>query len=428
MPRIAHPATVIAVLAVLLGGCSASGGDGGAGDDASRSAATSDVPARADADLVVWTDAEGAATLRKTVQAFAEDAGVDAAVQVLDAQTLDEAFIVANTAGTGPDVVVTGHQGLGRMLQNGAVEPLGLQQVDAARYGARAVDAVTDDGTVYGLPYAVSAVVLYRNTDLAPLAPPTVEQLLATGAAAGTSRPLCLPVGEQGSPEHLHPWYRSAGGYLFGRTTTGALDLSDVGVGEPGSLAAARRFAALADAGALDTQVAPATAVQIFADGRCPYVVAGPEALTAVRDAGVPWAVSPVPGFAAGAPAQPLTSVRALFVASKGARASLARRFVLDTVNRPSTMLALFKATEGTPAMTEVVRLLSAEHPEQQTFAAAAEAGEVRPALPAAALLWGPLGSAEAAIVDGAAPEETMRRAGVVIDDALGQPGTGALP
>lgn len=408
-PRAARAAG--AVLALAAAGCAGAGvGAGTEGDAGAETGGTT--LARADADLVVWTDAAGETTLASTVASFAADADVTARVQVVPADELVATAALANAAGDGPDVVVTGSDGLADLLVNGAVAPLALQRNDAARYSPRALETVTVDEVLYGLPYAVSAVALLRDTEVVPAEPRTLEELVAAARAAGAVRPLCLPVGEAGSPERLHPLYRSAGGYLFGRTPRGSVDLRDVGVGEAGSLVAAARFAEMADGGLLATDLTPRRATAMFADRQCPFLVGGAEAVPTATGAGVRLGVSPVPGFEGLEPAVPLTSTRALFLSSKAPSPGLASRFVLDVVNRPDSMLALHGDGGGTPAMTEVVRLVSGDRPAHTGLAAAAEDGEVLPAVPAAAQVWDPLGRAEAAVVGGADPAETMRWAG----------------
>ena len=44
-----------------------------------------------------------------------------------------------------------------------------------------AVKGMTFDGQLYGVPYSVENIALFRNTDLAPDCPTTMEDLVATG-------------------------------------------------------------------------------------------------------------------------------------------------------------------------------------------------------------------------------------------------------
>ena len=58
---------------------------------------------------------------------------------------------------------------------------------------------MTFNGQIYGVPYALENIALYRNTDLAPTAPATMEDLVTTGealkAAGKVTEMLALPVG-----------------------------------------------------------------------------------------------------------------------------------------------------------------------------------------------------------------------------------------
>jgi len=402
---------------LLLAACG--GGDGGpaAGGPAASAAAGPETVTRADADLVIWAGEAQAAALDGALAAFGEELDVSTAVQVVDDAERRAAFINANTAGEGPDVVVGTHDWLSGLLQNGAIDPVALSPVDQGRYVPMALQGVTSNGQLYGLPYAFESLALYRNTDLAPTPPATFEDLVAAASSPGVEHPLCLPVGTGGDAVSLQPLYASAGGYLFGVTTEGELDPNDLGVGQPGSLVAAAKLSELGGSGVLQTAITADNAVPLFAEGRCPFLVAGPDA--AADLGGVPVAVSAVPGFADLAPAVPFTVVHAFFVASKGSSGDLAQQFVLDAVNSPAAMGALHDAEPRPPAMTDVLTQVGAADPAMAAFAAAALGGQLLPDLRRLAEVLGPLGHAEAAIIAGAAPEETMRSAGRTIADAL---------
>jgi arabinogalactan oligomer/maltooligosaccharide transport system substrate-binding protein len=412
-------AVALAAAVALLGSACGSSGDNG--HDNRRGGATAeasdDVPRRADADLVIWGTAANARALQTAMRAFGAEHGVSVAVQEVDGDRL-ASFIAANAAGTGPDVVIGAHHWIGSLVQNGSIDPLPLSEADQSRYSPAALAAVTYDD-LYGLPYAVEALALYRNTDLVPEAPATVEELVASAARTPSKQPLCLPVGEDGDAYHLQPLYASAGGYVFGRTPEGRPDPVDVGVGKPGSLLAADKLAELGAAGVLSTTVTGENAVPMFLAGDCPFLVAGPTALDALRSAGASYAVSAVPGFNGLEPAQPFTDARAFFVASKGADRRLAQEFVLDAANSPATMRALFDAERRPPAMTEVLDVVRDTDPDVATLAAIAAQGLVRPAVPQMAAVWEPLGHAQAAIIRGADPATTMEDAGELIADAL---------
>src|SRR5215218_9322691 len=120
------------------------------------------------------------------------------------------------------------HDWIGNLVQNGTIDPLQLTDDTRAAFDPLAVKGVTYNGQIYGIPYAIENVVLFRNTDLVPEAPRTMEELVAKGkelkAAGKVDEIMALPVGANGDAYHMYPIYASAGAYLFGRTAEGDYD------------------------------------------------------------------------------------------------------------------------------------------------------------------------------------------------------------
>jgi arabinogalactan oligomer/maltooligosaccharide transport system substrate-binding protein len=130
-------------------------------------------------------------------------------------------FVTAAQAGKGPDLVMGAHDCIGNLVQNGTIDPLQLTDDTRAAFDPLAIKGVTYNGQIYGIPYAIENVVLFRNTDLVPEAPRTMEELVAKGkelkAAGKVDEIMALPVGANGDAYHMYPIYTSGGGYLFGK-------------------------------------------------------------------------------------------------------------------------------------------------------------------------------------------------------------------
>jgi arabinogalactan oligomer/maltooligosaccharide transport system substrate-binding protein len=371
-------------------------------------------PERADADLVIWADQKRADALTGIAETFGEENGISVAVQVVS-QDLQTNYVTANTAENGPDIVIGAHDWIGNLVQNSAIDPINLPEADQAEYSDIALKGVTYEGSIYGLPYAVESLGLYRNTDLVPDEPADLDAAIAAAQASGATNPLCLQVGENGDAYHMQPLYSSAGGYLFGTNAEGDYDPSDLGVGKEGSLAAAAKIGELGAAGVLKTSITGDNSIATFTAGDCAMLVSGPWALADIQAAGINYALGPVPGFAGMAPAQPFTGVQAFYVASNGKNKSFAESFVLDSANTPETMKALYDAEARPPAMTSVLEEVSASDTDTAAFAEAAAGGQILPAIPQMAAIWEPLGKAQSAIVGGADPASTMTSAGTTI-------------
>ena len=424
MSRVLAVATGVALLSTACGGDSGEPASGGSEEvSPSESESASGPPERGDADLVVWTDDLKIDAIRQIADGFAEDNGITVDVQaVTDTQGN---FITANTAGNGPDVVVGAHDWIGNMVQNGAIDPLQLTSEQLNTYDPVAVEAVTYQEQLYGLPYGIEALVLYRNADIVPDAPATLDDAFAAGqaavAAGQAQSAFNLPVGDLGDAYHMQPLYTSLGGYVFGKTPEGDYDPADLGVGQPGSIAAAQRIFELGEGGqkVLSRSVSGDNSIALFADGQAPFLLSGPWAVPDLDKAGINYQVQPVPGFAGAAPAQAFAGVQAFFVASKGQNKAFAQEFVANAVNTEEAMRIMYEGAALPPALTSLQEAEVANNPNLQAFLDAARAGDPMPAIPQMAAVFEPLGKAYAAIVGGADPAATMQQTGQTISDSI---------
>src|SRR5699024_1211562 len=309
------------------------------------------------------------------------------------------------------------------------------------------IDAVTYDGQTYGVPYAVETLALFANNELTDVPEPgSLEELISAAEDGGAENILSLPIGESGDPYHMQPIYTSAGGYLFGTDSEGNPDPADLGVGEEGSLVAADKISELGEQGVLKNSITGDNSISLFAEGKAAYLISGPWALADVRDSGIDFTVSPIPGFegmepaapfagvnsvyvaadaanagcAAVEPAAPFAGVNSLYVASNAANAGFAQQFMTDVASSPDVAEAMYEANPLPPVNLQLREQIASSDEHVMIFAEAAEAADPMPAIPAMAAIWEPLGIAQANIVGGADPHPTMTSAGEEIAAAIG--------
>ncbi|RKN28408.1 sugar ABC transporter substrate-binding protein [Micromonospora musae] len=405
-------AGVIAVFTLAL----AASGCGGGSDEP----ATDESPKAAGGKLVIWADDKRTAALKPFAETFGRENGVTVEVQAVS-KDLQTNFVTASQQGSGPDVVVGAHDWIGNMVQNGAIDPVQLAADQKSAFNQTAIKAVTFNGQLYGVPYAMENLALIRNTALAPEAPKTVEELVATGkrlkAEKKASEILCLQSGQNGDAYHIYPLYTSAGGYLFGTTANGDYDPKDLGVGKPESIEAFKKIGALGEKGegVLKRSITPENSIATFTGKKCAFLVSGPWAVADVKKAGISYDITPVPGFAGGKEAQPFVGVQAFYVASKGKNKALAQEFVANHVTKPDLAVALYQAEPRPPALTAALDQVKGSDPDLAKFTEAGRNGQVLPAIPAMAAIWDPFGKAEAAVIGGADPARTITSAGQTI-------------
>jgi arabinogalactan oligomer / maltooligosaccharide transport system substrate-binding protein len=386
----------------------------GCGSKKNASAASSAKPAQGV--LTIWADDKRAAVLQPFADKFGAQNGVTVKVQAIS-KDQETAFVTASQQGSGPDVTVGAHDWIGNLVQNGAIDPVQLTDQQKSGLAADALKAVTFNGQVYGVPYATENLALIRNTDLAPHAPATIEDLVANAKKTKTPEVLCVQVGQTGDAYHLYPFYSSAGGYLFGTTTNGDYDPKDLGVGKPESIAAFKKIATLGEkgSGALKRSITPDNSISTFTGKKCAYLISGPWAISDVKKAGIKYDISPVPGFAGGKPATPFLGVQTFYVAAKGKNKALAQEFVTNYVTRPELAVALYRAEPRPPALTAAFDQVKATDPDLQKFLDAGRNAVPLPVIPQMAAIWDPFGKAEAAVVGGADPAKTVDAAAKTI-------------
>ncbi|MEV0943646.1 maltose ABC transporter substrate-binding protein [Micromonospora wenchangensis] len=413
--RTAGVVTVLG-LALAASGC---GGDNSKDEPAAK--ATS--PA-ASGKLVIWADDKRTAALKPFAEKFGQENGVTVEVQAVS-KDLQTNFVTASQQGSGPDVVVGAHDWIGNLVQNGAIDPVQLAAEQKSGFNETAIKAVTFNGQLYGVPYATENVALIRNTALAPEAPKTIEELVATGkklkAEKKASEILCLQSGQNGDAYHIYPLYTSAGGYLFGTAANGDYDPKDLGVGKPESIEAFTKIGKLGEKGdgALKRSITGENSIATFTGKKCAFLVSGPWAIADAKKAGISYDISPVPGFAGGKSAQPFVGVQAFYVAAKGKNKALAQEFVTNYVTTPELAVALYQAEPRPPALTAAFDQVKGTDPDLAKFSEAGKDGQVLPAIPAMAAIWDPFGKAEAAVIGGADPAKTVTAAGKTISGQI---------
>lgn len=387
---------------------------------------TEAAPVRGNEDLVIWTDDNKLAAVTAAADAFAKANGITVGVQaIVDTRS---AFITANQAGNGPDVVVGAHDWIGQLVSNGSIDPI---QLDTSAYAEKAVSAVTYDGQLYGVPYGVESLVLYCNTEVVGDTQwASLDDAIAAGQAAKDAgkveSALNVPQGTTGDPYNMQPYYTSAGGYLFGKTADGSYNPEDLGVGTPEGIAAATKIGELGEkgSGVFSTAITNDNAISLFAEGKAGCLSSGPWALKDVETGlSGKFNIQPIPGFAGLSPAQPFMGAQAFYIASAGKNKVSAQQFVTGTtpgsLNTAEAMTLLYEGANLPPAMTSVREVAAVADPNIGIFGAAADAAEPMPAIPAMDQVWTPLGQAYAAVIGGADATSTMETTAATIAAAI---------
>jgi arabinogalactan oligomer/maltooligosaccharide transport system substrate-binding protein len=281
-----------------------------------------------------------------------------------------------------------------------------------------AVEAFTYEGQTYGLPYAVENIALFRNTDLVPTAPATFEELEATALqlqAEGTvETPLAIQQAPTADPYHNYPMYSGGGGYVFGQNPDGSLNPQDVGLDSEGGLAAAELWEKWVAEGLVSGSVSQDIMKEQFTNGQTPFVITGPWNLPDFVDAGVNFAVEPVPPIA-GNPTRPFVGVQGFMISAFANNQDLATSFLTECINNMEASLAFFEGQPRPPARIDAYDEVSSD-PYIQGFGAAAIQGEAQPNIREMGAVWEAWTKGYQAIFNGGDGTQAFQDAAAEID------------
>lgn len=345
--------------------------------------------------LTVWVDETRQAAVEAAAAAFEEETGATVETVLKNFEDIRADFLAQVPTGEGPDITVGAHDWLGEMTANGVVAPIELGD-KAAEFETVAVEAFTQDGQVYGLPYAVENIGLIRNTALAPEAPATWDDAVAAGKAAGTPYPILIQVGEEGDPYTMYPMQTSFGAPVFVQNEDGSYT-PELALGGEGGNAFAEWLAAQGAAGTLDTAITYDIAVEAFANGESPYIVGGPWMVASFE--GLELAVDPIPS-AGGEPAQPFAGVQGFYVNAQSENALLANDFLVNFMSTEEAQLALYEAGDRPPALVAAADTASSD-PVTAGFREVGTDAVPMPSIPEMGSVWSFWGVTEAAIISG---------------------------
>ena len=365
--------------------------------------------------LVIWADSTRAPALEALAADFEAEYGASIEIVEVGFGDIRDQFKVAAPAGEGPDIIIGAHDWLGELVVNGLLEPLDLGD-KAEQFLDAAVQAFVYEGKLYGMPYATENVAFVYNPEIVAEPPTTwseVREMAAELEGEGVVEQAYVL--QEGDPYHFFPIQTAFGGYVFGLTEEG-YDPNDVGIDSPGSIAAAKWLDQMVKEGHLKAGVDWETMHAMFESGKSAMFITGPWSLPRIRESGIPYAITTLPGEVQDA--QPFLGVQGFMVSAFSENALLAQTFLLDFVATPETMQAIFEADPRPSAFLPVREAM--DDPDLQGFAAAGANGLPMPAIPEMSAVWASWGDAITLIFNQAEdPEVAFKNAAEQIRAAI---------
>lgn len=241
--------------------------------------------------LTVWshlTDPE-VKEVDKVAQEWAKKNGYT--VKVVADKSNMQAFLQAANSSKGPDIMYgIANDNLGTFQKANILDKVPKGTVDESKYSSKAaLDACSFDGTRYALPLAQESIALFYNTDKVKDVPKTMEDLETMGKQVGFQFDVT-------NFYYDFAFIAGNGGYVFKDKGNGALDPTDIGLGNDGAKAAYKYLQDLVVTDKLmPADISGDIAKGNFKTKKIGLYIGGPWDVKDFKDAGVNFKVAALP-------------------------------------------------------------------------------------------------------------------------------------
>ncbi len=349
--------------------------------------------------LLIWINGDkGYNGLQKVGDAFAQASGVSVVVQHPEGAT--DKFQAAAAAGKGPDIFCWPHDRAGEWARSGLLASIHPPKRVRDAIDESAWKAFTYKGRVWGYPLAIEAVGLVANRDLVKTVPTTFDEVMALDKRLVKKGKRAL-LWDYNKSFFTWPMLAGAGGEVFGRTATGELDPSVVGVNAPGAVAGAAMLSRLIEEGYMPRGARYAEMEAGFARGEIAMMITGPWAWDNARKAKINFTVAPVPAVVPGKPSKSFVGVLGCMVAAPSRVKDIAREFIENHLLRVDSLKTISADVPlGTPANKAYFAELSGDANIRATMENA-RTGEPLPNIPELGRFFPAMDAALEAITQG---------------------------
>lgn len=354
-------------------------------------------------ELTLWTHATGSELqwLESQADAFKSVFGIDVLIEQVELGEIRQRMLFDAPDGEAADLIAPiPHDQISEMALGGVLADLSdFATPDyLADYGDQARLALSYDGVLYGLPIYLEGPALILNTDLVNDPPETLEEMIVTAQNLTEANRFGF-LYDISNFYFSYVWFKSEGGYVFGRDNARGFDADDIGLANSGAAVGASMVQDLRYSyNLIPEEITYNIANQLFREGDVGMIYNGSWAIPEYRDAGLRLKVMPIPPKADGTQFSGFMSVQGVMLNQFSEDRYDAVNFA-KWLTRPDAQLALANAAGRIPASQSAVAQLTGNQ-ILSGFAAALANAEAIPNIPEMGRVWGPMGSALGTILD----------------------------
>jgi arabinogalactan oligomer/maltooligosaccharide transport system substrate-binding protein len=298
--------------------------------------------------------------------------------------------------GKGPDVFIFAQDRLGGWIAAGnTVEPLDffLDPATKGRYLKATLDAMTYQGTIYGLPLNFKVITLIYNKKLVPTPPKTTTELEATAKKLTNAGAGKFGLAYAYSDFYYHAALMNGfGGGVFGPNRKPTLN-------SPQNVASLDYLLKWQAMGFLPAEPSTALITALFNSGKTAMVFSGPWFLGEIQ--GIDYGLAPLPTIseAGNKPIRPWITVEGVYVAAPSKNKDAAFQLVKYLTDVPAAKVLALQgrqtpANKGVYADPQV-----ATDPILKAFRQQVDVAVPMPNLPEMSMVWTPATTAMNVVV-----------------------------
>ena len=375
--------------------------------------------------LTVWAndDEKQKAAIIELTKKYTEETGIP--VEVTGISMLDQIKSLAldAPAGKGPDIFYQPHDRIGDIVIQGLAEPIDLSDA-TSDYVDTAIDAVTYDGEIYGVPQVIETYGMFYNKDLVAEAPETMEQLmLIAEEQTDESQDKYGFLMEAANFYFVYPFFAGNGGYVFNKSE-GAYDANDIGLANEGAVTGGELIQSWYTNGYVPKEINGDIMNGLFTGGKVATVITGPWNIPTYKDAlGDKLGTAPLPLLDNGENPKSFVGVKSWMLSSYSENKDWATDLMKFITNTENQLYYYEQAGEMPPNKAAIENEAVISDSLIAAFAEQATYGEPMPSVPQMQQVWEPMGNALQFIADGDNVEDVLTEAVQIIKDNIAASG-----
>lgn len=354
--------------------------------------------------LLVWEDIQKSFGNKEAVAAFEKQHNVKIKVLEMPYGGQVESLRMDGPAGTGPDVILIPHDQIGGAVIQGLLSPIKAKQEVVATFSQSSVDALTYNGTLYGLPKSVETVFMVYNKDLISELPETLDEIYE----------LSKSMREKGNYGLLAKWdelyytygiLNGMGGDVFAKKEDGSYDPNKVLLNTQGAIKGAEYIQKFYQSKVFPTGIIGNNGLNaidaLFTSNKAAIVQTGPWSLQPYKEAGINYGVAPLPKLPTGEPMGSFMGVKSYSISTFSKNKVLAQEFI-EFINNYDNAKRRFELTGEVPAVIQLVDdPIIKNDPGARAVALQSMNATSMPSIPEMNEVWGPMNSALQLIATG---------------------------